>query len=204
MNVACLGRPMLPSFTFGQFCRFLRKLCSRAVLPKCIPDDANWTGLLYLCPDVLRLLSGRDFLNRLKSTSDVDAACKDRILHSRSDPNINNVDFESLLTAERDNLAAKARSYFVFQLEAILRDVHLTADIVHGLACFDPHVLVSLAMDQVSFCFGALFQSFCLRGWVQRSSESDFRDEYMEFVDYFRANFPQLKDQPGQMKDVIR
>ena len=181
----------------------MRKLCSRAVLPKCIPDDANWTGLLYLCPDDLRLLSGRDFLNRLKLTSDVDAACKDRILYSRSDPNISNVDFESLLTAERDNLAAKARSSFVFLLEAILRDVHLTADIVHGLACFDPHVLVSLAMEQVSFCFGALFQSFCLRGWVQRSSESDFRDEYMEFVDYFRANFPQLKDQPGQMKDIV-
>ena len=25
----------------------------------------------------------------------------------------------------------------------------------------------------------------------------------MEFVDYFRANFPQLKDQPGQMKCVV-
>ena len=70
---------------------------------------------------------------------------------------------------------------------------NLTADIVHGLACFDPHVLASLAMEQVTFCFGALFQSFCLRGWVQRSSESDYRDEYIEFLDYFRASFPQLK-----------
>ena len=69
---------------------------------------------------------------------------------------------------------------------------NLTADIVHGLACFDPHVLASLAMEQVTFCFGSLFQSFCLRGWVQRSSESDYRDEYMEFLDYFRASFPQL------------
>ena len=42
-----------------------------------------------------------------------------------------------------------------------------------------------------------------MRGWVQRSSESDYRDEYMEFVDYFRFNFPQLKDQLGQLKDVV-
>ena len=80
---------------------------------------------------------------------------------------------------------------------------NLTADIVHGFACFDPQVLASMAMEQVTFCFGALFQSFCLRGWVQRFSESDYRDEYMKFLDYFRASFPQLKDQPGQIKDVV-
>ena len=208
LDVKCFERSLSGQadasfFTFGQFCRFLRKLCSRAVLPKCIPGDMDWTGMLYLCPDDLKLLSCRDFLHRLKLVTDIDLVCKAKIRQSRSDPNISANEFSGLLVAERDNFATKARGYFVFLLETILRDVHLTADIVHGLACFDPHTLVSLPMEQVTFCFGALFQAFALRGWVQRSSEADYRDEYMEFVDHFRANFPQLKDVPGQMKDMV-
>ena len=208
LDVKCFERSLSGQsdasfFTFGQFCRFLRKLCSRAVLPKCIPDDTNWTGLLYLCPDDLKLLSCRDFLNRLKLVTDIDASCKAKVRQSRIDPNISASEFSALLATERDSFATSARGFFVFLLETFLRDVHLTADIVHGLACFDPHTLVSLSMDQVTFCFGALFQTFCLRGWIQRSLEPDYRDEYLEFVDYFRANFPQFKDMPGQMKDVV-
>ena len=84
-----------------------------------------------------------------------------------------------------------------------MRDVHLIADIVNGMSCFDHHFLVSLPMEQVSFCFTALFQTFCLRGCVQRASESDYRDEYMEFVEYSRTSFLHLKDQPGLVKDVV-
>ena len=157
LDVKCFERSLSGQadasfFTFGQFCRFLRKLCSRAVLPKCIPGDMDWTGMLYLCPDDLKLLSCRDFLHRLKLVSDIDLVCKAKIRQSRSDPNISANEFSGLLVAERDNFATNARGYFVFLLETILRDVHLTADIVHGLACFDPHTLVSLSMEQVTFC----------------------------------------------------
>ena len=91
----------------------------------------------------------------------------------------------------------------MFLLETMLRDVHLTADIVHGMACFDLHVLVSLPMEQVSFCFNALFQTICLGGVVQRASESDYRDEYVEFVEYLRTSVAHFKDQPGQVTDIV-
>ena len=149
------------------------------------------------------MLSGRDFLNRLKLKTDIDAMCKTRVQNVRTELEDSSGDIDALIASERDNFASKARAYFIYLLETLLRDVHLTADIVHGMACFDPHVLVSLPMDQVNFCFAALFQTFCLRGWVQRASESDYRDEYVEFVEYFRTSFPHLKDQPGQVKDIV-
>ena len=124
----------------------------------------NWTGLLYFYPDGFRLLSGRDFLNRMKLKTDIVAIFKHRVQQSRSDSDNNSSDIEALITSETDNFAAKARGYFVFLLETMLLDVHLTADVVQEMACFDPHVLASLPMEQVSFCFNALFQTFCLRG----------------------------------------
>ena len=91
----------------------------------------NWTGLLYLCPDDLKLLSGRDFLNCLKLTADVDVACKAMTRQSRSDLNISADEINALLATQKDSFAAKARGYFVFLLETLLRDDHFTADIVH-------------------------------------------------------------------------
>ena len=122
-----------------------------------------WTGLLHLYPDG-RLLSGRDILNRLKLKTDIDVIFKHRVQQSRSDSDNNSSDLEALITSERDNFAANAPGYLVFLLATMLGDVHLTADFVHAMACFDPHVLVSLPMEQVSFSFNALFQKFCLRG----------------------------------------
>ena len=58
----------------------------------------------------------------------MDVACKVRVRQCRSDPNISADEFDAVLATERDNLAAKDTGYFVFLLETILRDVHLTAD----------------------------------------------------------------------------
>ena len=81
--------------------------------------------------------------------------CKIKVQQSRAEFNAG--DLDALVLAEKDRFASSARGYFIFLLEAILRDIHLTADIVHGMACFDLHVLLSLPMDQVTFCFSALF-----------------------------------------------
>ena len=60
--------------TFGELCRYLRKLCSRAILPKPTPADNDWSGLLQLSLDDCRELSCRDFLSRLKLKFDLEAA----------------------------------------------------------------------------------------------------------------------------------
>ena len=63
-------------FTFGEMCRYIRKLCSRAILPKHTPADTDWSGLLQLSLDECRELSSRDFLNRLKLKFDLDGASR--------------------------------------------------------------------------------------------------------------------------------
>ena len=143
-------------------------------------------------------------MSRLKFKTDIDVICGARLQQARSEADNSSGDIDALIFSERDNFAAKSRGYSISLLTILLCDVHLTADIVHGMACFDPHVLVSLPMEQVTFCFSALFQTFCLRGWVQQASESDYRDEYIEFVEYFRTSFSHLQDQPGQVKDIVR
>ena len=79
------GRRDATLFVYGQYCRFIRRLCHRAILPKCTPDDAEWTKLLQLCPDDLKQLSSRDFLSRLKLETDLDQACRAKIKRHQDD-----------------------------------------------------------------------------------------------------------------------
>ena len=60
----------------------------------------------------------------------------------------------------------KDRNYLVYLLEAFSADVSLKADIVRSMSIFDPTVLLSLAVEQASPCFSALYNSFHLRGWL--------------------------------------
>ena len=71
------------------------------------------------------------------------------------------------------------------------------------MACFDPNVLLCLPMEQASFCFTALYQSFSLRGWLEGSPENDCRDEYLEFVAHFRQSYHTLKNSPNGFSDMI-
>ena len=97
----------------------------------------------------------------------------------------------------------KARDYIVSLLESLLQDIHFNADLVHGMACFDPYVLLSLALDQFSFCFNALYDSFRLQGWVSEASLSDYRDEYFEFVEYLSIAYSGIKNAAGTIPDVL-
>ena len=93
--------------------------------------------------------------------------------------------------------------YIVYLLESLLRNVHFTANIVHGMGCFDPHVLLSLPLNQVTFCFNSLYNSFRVRGWVDEASKSECRDEYFEFVDYLRSAYSSMKNSPGTIPDML-
>ena len=140
-------------FVYGQYCCFIRRLCHRAILPKCNPDDVEWTKLLQLCPDDLKQLSSRNFLSRLKLTVDLDHACRAKIKRNQDDKKPGQPGLDALVAKERKNFGVEARSYIVTLLESLLRNVHFTANIVHGMGCFDPHVLLSLPLDQVTFSF---------------------------------------------------
>ena len=172
-------------------------------MPKCTPEDTHWSGLLHLCPDDLRLLSTPDFGSRLKFDTDLDAVCRSKVHRSHSDKKTGPPNLVELVATEKEGFLVKARTYVVSLLETMLRDIHFTADIIHGMGCFDPHLLLSLPLDQVTFCFNALFNSFRLRGWVAESAMQEFRDEYFEFVDHFRKIYSGIKDAPATIPDVL-
>ena len=97
------GRRDATLFVYGHYCRFIRRLCHRAILPKCTPDDAEWTKLLQLCPDDLKQLSSLDFLSRLKLDTDLDQACRAKIKRHQDDKKPGQPSLDALVAKEREN-----------------------------------------------------------------------------------------------------
>ena len=118
-------------------------------MPKYNPGDVEWTKLLQLCSDDLRQISCRDFLSQLKLTVDLDAACQAKVKRFPADK-ATTLSLEELVTKEREKFGTEARAYIVSLLEALLEDIHFTADIIHGMGCIDPHVLLSLPLEQAT------------------------------------------------------
>ena len=190
-------------FTYGQLNNFIRKLCYRSLLPKHLPKDTVWTQLPVLRTSELRQLSSREFLNRLKLKEDLDkdAAAKVKPDHSDKEGPIPNR--AKLVEECKERFVGKARGHIVFLLEKSLSYHRINAEIVRGMASFDPHILFSLPQEQATHCFVALYKSFSLRGWLEGSTEDDCRDEYLEFIDQFRLKYASLKDSPDGFTDMI-
>ena len=110
---------------------------------------------------------------------------------------------DKLAENAREGFISQARASVVNIVESLLADIRLTAHIVRGMTSFDLTVLSSQPMDQVLFCFSSLFSTFQLRGWVDESSEPEYRDEYVGFVDDFRNLYPDLISSPDLIRDVV-
>ena len=190
-------------FNFGQLNSFVRKLCYRSLLPKFLPKDTDWTQLPILRTETLRQLSSRDFLVRLKLKQDLEQAATAKVKRDNSDKEGLSPNLAKLIEDCKEKSIGKARGYLVFLLEKFLSHHSINAEIVRGLASFDPHVLLTLPMEQATYCFTALYNSFSLRGWLEGSSEDDCRDEYTEFVDQFRQHYAFLKDSPEGFTDMV-
>ena len=91
--------------------------------------------------------------------------------------------------------ARQARAFIINILESPLGDIRLTAHI-------DLTGLSTQPMDQADFCFTSLFNTFQLRGWVSGDSDSEYRDEYVGFVDNFHNTCPSLMNSPELVHDV--
>ena len=91
----------------------------------------------------------------------------------------------------------------MYLLESILEDIRFTAGLVRGIASFDITALHTQPLDQVLFCFEALCRSFQLRGWVTEPAETEYRDEYFEFVDQFRNTCGAIQNVPDLVTDIV-
>ena len=148
-------------------------------------------------------LSNRDFLSRLKLKENLDACCLARVKRIYSEKQLTPEETEAAVEATRDEFATKARSYLVYLLKVFLADISLNAGIIRGLASFDPVALLNLPLEQATYCFSALHRSFSLRGWLENSSEADIRDEYVEFLEYFREVNSGAKNTPEVFTDMV-
>ena len=156
-----------------------------------------------MCTDNLRQFSNRDVLNRLKLKTDFDAVCTIRAQRTTSDQLTNQSYLDDLISSERVTCASKPGSMLSFSRKVCFVSSTSLRDIVHAMTCFHPHVMPSLLLAQISFCFSDLSQTFGLRFCIRGTSEADYRDEYLEFTEYFRKTFSHLKDSPGQVKDMV-
>ena len=107
------------------------------------------------------------------------------------------------VTKEREKFGTEARANIVSLLETLLEDKHFTADIIHGMGCFDPHVLLSWPLEQATFCFIALHDSFRLHDWVDMDAKSDYQEENFGFIDHFRNTCGTIKNAPNTIADML-
>ena len=168
-----------------------------------MPKILDWKSLGDLQGQNWRQLSNRDFLSRLKLKENLDAACLARVKKIYSEKQLTPEEREAAVEATRDDFATRARGYLVHLLKVFLADISLNAGIVRGLGSFDPVALSSLPLEQATYCFSALYRSFSLRGWLENSPETDARDEYVDFVEYFRHTNSGAKDTPEVFTDMV-
>ena len=168
-----------------------------------MPKKTDWTQLPVLRTAELRQMSTRDFLTRLRLKQDLDAASTAKVRRDNSDREGPIPNMSEQVEAVKEKFVAKARSYLVTLLENFLNHTSLNANLVVGMACFDPNVLLCLPTEQASFCFTALHQSFNVRGWLEGSPEDDCRDEYLEFVGHFRQTYQALEKSLNGFPDMV-
>ena len=168
-----------------------------------MPEILDWKALDDMQGQNWRQLSNRDFLTRLKLKENLDGACLARVKKIHSEKQLTPEETEIAVEAIRDDFATKARNYLVYLLKVFLSDISLNAGIVRGLGCFDPMALLCLPLDQATYCFSALYRSFSLRGWLENSPEADVRDEYIDFLEYFRQLNSGAKDTPEVFTDMV-
>ena len=133
--------------------------------------------------------------------SDLDAACLVKARRDQSDKQPGSLD--SLMEGEREEFATKGRQFIVSLIEILLKDVRLNADIVRGMASFDPVVLLVLPLEEALFGIKALYNSFKLRGWMTGSPEDVMRYDYVGFLEHFRCAYSNFKDSTEVFTDMV-
>ena len=63
---------------------------------------------------------------------------------------------DELAATHKEEFTGRARSYLVSLVERLLNHQILNADIVRGMAVFDPHIWLGKSMEQVTFCLASL------------------------------------------------
>ena len=90
--------------------------------------------------------------------------------------------------------------------DGILAHSTWKSDLVKRLGCFDYSVIFCLPKEQAAGCFGSLFHSFSVLGWVAKDVRTVHVAEFLHFVENIRsANLDENISEPevGDMLSLL-
>ena len=158
-------------FLCGQLCQFVRTLASRSLLTASIPDADDWLSLISFEVSAIKPLSSRQFLRRIQLETKVAAGAKIKAEQDISERSGSRDGLDKAIEKVMDNFALTARNYVTFLIESTLGHITITADVVRGLASFDPQVLFVLPTSLSYSLFTTLYRSLSSREWVKEVDE---------------------------------
>ena len=135
-------------FLCGHLCHFVRTLASRSLFSTSVPDADDWLFLTSLEVSTVKPLSSREFLRRIQLASKVTTGAKIKAEQVTSERSGSREGLDKATEKIVDNFTLTARNYVTFLIESTLGHIIITADVVRGLASFDPRVLFVLPTSQ--------------------------------------------------------
>ena len=190
-------------YTFGQMCRFVRRLASRCLISSSVPVEDDWLGLSSINLASATQLSSQQFLHRLRLEAKVATASKRKAESDLSESKGGKDAVDSLSTKLQEQFAIAARGYVCFLLDSVLKHDGLTAELTRGLGCFDPVVVFSMPLDLGLSLFQILFRSFSSRRWVKARDVDKYLDEYSGFIEDVRKDCPGLVADPKMAFNLV-
>ena len=190
-------------YVFGQLSRFIRKLCVRCLIDRCMPADDDWVGLLSLHLEGQEALLPDDFLHRLNLSQKLEQALNRKAAAELSDKKLDRAKADDLVAELKKEFCDLARHYYLFLIEGVRKHVTMTTNNVRGMASFDPYVMFEMPLNFATRCFADLYRGFRLRGWVQDTNEQICRDEYIGVLTHLRGSRVSLTSSPSALHDIV-
>ena len=175
-------------YVCGETSRFIHRICSRAFTADTIPSEDSWFDLLSFKSADGTLMDGDDFLTRLRLSSKVPHACKQRAEGLHSGKKSEAAAIQKTAKELQEEFITDGLKYIGHLLDGLHKQAGLNTHIIKGLAAFDPVVLFKQPPASALRHFELLYNTFQLRSWVTGDAEFIYRDEYLGLIDHLRVS----------------
>ena len=175
-------------FFCGQMLDFLHRLLRRMVSRESLPEGNDWDALLGFELIDAQLLSVSQFMEKTEFRTKVMRAAKRsfNVEKEKSNKSKTDVTASAVMGDMFNPHVNQGRAYIRYVCSELLKHPTFKSDLVVGLASFDYSGLFTLPMGQAMDCYGRLFQSCCVCGWLAKELKNVRTDDYLEFIDDLR------------------
>ena len=174
----------------GEVSRFVYRLCIRCYTSDIIPLENSWFVLLGFRTREGSFMTGEEFLIRFNMTTNkVSAASKQKTEGVHSGKRVDRALIQKTADTIKSEFVQDGLCIYSTWFCEALRQTGLSSKIVKGLAAFDPYIMFMRPTEVALRHFDMLYSTFQRQSWVIAANESACRNEYVELLDYLRANF---------------